>query len=222
MKSFKTEHPDQHHKLITENPEVRSLLEKDELTPSDRDKLISVVEDLQRDTKDERTKISNKIQELILIYTFITESLRKMGEEHCRFFSKSLRKNRKVINKTVLMLQRKEKELIQITLKEIASLLQKREPLNKDFSNEDLELLYSVATSLHHAGEMTQAREIFHQLALSNPLTQKYWKGLGSCLQNENSWEKAAKAWKMATLIEREDPLSYLNLAECCFFDERF
>lgn len=115
------------------------------------------------------------------------------------------------------MLQRKEKELIQITLKEIASLLQKREPLNKDFSNEDLELLYSVATSLHHAGEMTQAREIFHQLALSNPLTQKYWKGLGSCLQNENSWEKAAKAWKMATLIEREDPLSYLNLAECCF-----
>ena len=115
------------------------------------------------------------------------------------------------------MFQIEKKKLIQNTLKEVAGLLKKTEPLNKDFSNEDLELLYSVATSLHHAGEATQAGEIFHQLALANPLTQKYWKGIGSCFQSENCWEKAAKAWEMATLIQREDPLPYVHLAECCF-----
>lgn len=115
------------------------------------------------------------------------------------------------------MLQLKEKELIQKTLKEVAAFLSPPQPLNKDFSSEDLELLYSVATSLHHAGDTAQAGEIFHQLALSYPLTQKYWKGIGSCFESENNWEKAAKAWEMATLIEREDPLPYLHLAECCF-----
>ena len=115
------------------------------------------------------------------------------------------------------MLQTKEKELIQKTLKEVTSLLQNREPLNKDFSSEDLELVYSLAISLHHAGEVTQAGEIFHQLALSSPLVEKYWKGLGLCLQSENKWGKAAKAWKMATLVEKKEPLSFLHLAECCF-----
>lgn len=118
------------------------------------------------------------------------------------------------------MLSGQEKNLLQKTLSEMALLLQKDEPLDKNFSNEDLHVLYSLAYSLYQAGDYLQAREIFHQLAYLKPIKQKYWMGLGACFQMERSYDEALKAWSMAAILDESDPTPHLHAAECYFSKE--
>jgi len=115
------------------------------------------------------------------------------------------------------MLETQEKVLPLKTLNEMAVLLEKDEPLNKNFSNEDLHVLYSLAYSLYQAGDFSQAREIFHQLAYLKPLKQKYWMGLGACFQLERTYDEALKAWSMAAILDEEDSTPHLHAAECYF-----
>ena len=115
------------------------------------------------------------------------------------------------------MLKTQEKDLFQKTLNEMAVLLEKDEPLSKDFSNEDLHVLYSLAYSLYQVGDYGQAREIFHQLAYLKPLKQKYWMGLGACFQLERTYGEALKAWSMAAILDENDPSPHLHAAECYF-----
>jgi len=111
-----------------------------------------------------------------------------------------------------------EKQLLQKSLGEISALIENDEPLNKkDFSNEDLRILYSLAYSLYQSGDYGQAKLIFHQLVVSKPLKQKYWLGLGACLQLEKSYTEALKAWGMASILDGEDPTPHFHAAECSF-----
>jgi len=115
------------------------------------------------------------------------------------------------------MFSAEEKKLLQKTLGEIGQRIQNDEPLNKDFSNEDLSVLYSLAFNLYQNGDYDQAKMIFHQLVLSKPLKQRYWLGLGACLQLEKQFEEALKAWGMASILDGHDPTPHFHAAECNF-----
>lgn len=116
------------------------------------------------------------------------------------------------------MFSSREKQLLQKTLRELSMLIENDEPLNKkDFSNEDLRILYSLAYSLYQSGDYDQAKMIFHHLVISKPLKQKYWLGLGACLQIEKSYAKALKAWGMSSILNGDDPIPHFHAAECSF-----
>ncbi|WP_420420497.1 SycD/LcrH family type III secretion system chaperone [Simkania sp.] len=115
------------------------------------------------------------------------------------------------------MFTTEEKKLLQTALGEIGERIQNDQPLNKDFSNKDLSVLYTLAYNLYQSGDYDQAKEIFHQLVLSKPLKQKYWLGLGACLQLEKQYEEALKAWGMASILDGYDPLPHFHAAECNF-----
>lgn len=75
--------------------ELRVLLEKDTLSKEEVERGLSALEERQKDIKDEHTKIAAKIQEMIFLYTFMSESLRKMQEGHCRLLERVAEKTGK-------------------------------------------------------------------------------------------------------------------------------
>lgn len=114
------------------------------------------------------------------------------------------------------MLSTREKQLIQEALRETGKLIKGGEPLNKrDFSNEDLEVLYATAHRLYEAKDFIRAKEIFHQLIMSKPLHQKYWLGLAACMQLEKRFEEALRVWGVASIIDGDDPMPHFHAAEC-------
>eukprot|EP01066_Platyproteum_vivax_P005981 Platyproteum_vivax@DN1839_c0_g1_i1.p1 len=113
------------------------------------------------------------------------------------------------------MLSSDDQEKVKQALGELANLMQKDEPLNKEYSNDDLRVLYTLAYTLYQGNDYEQAKKIFQQLAASKPFTKKYWIGLGSCWQMESSYTEALKAWGMAALIDASDPSPHHHAAEC-------
>lgn len=108
------------------------------------------------------------------------------------------------------------KEHLNQALFNATKIVRKDEPLNqKDFSSEDVAVLYSLGYSLYEAGDYAHSKEIFQQLVVSKPLEQKHWFGLGSILQLEGNYNKALVAWSMSALIVDEDPLPHFHAAEC-------
>lgn len=113
------------------------------------------------------------------------------------------------------MLSGQDQEKVKTALKEVATLMERDESLNKDYSNDDLRVLYTLAYTLYQAGDYEQAKPLFQQLASCKPFTKKYWFGLGACWQMEKSYTEALKAWAMAALIDGEDPTPHYHAAEC-------
>lgn len=111
-----------------------------------------------------------------------------------------------------------QKELLQQAIQEITQHLDANEKLKeKNFSQEDLDVLYSLAYRLYQSGDYGQAKTVFHQLVLLEPLIQKYWLGLGVCLQLEKKYEEALKTWGMASVLDGYDPTPHFHAAECNF-----
>ena len=113
------------------------------------------------------------------------------------------------------MLSDQDQEKIKGALGETLSLMENGLPLNKEYSNEDLSLLYTLAYTLYQAEDFDQAKEVFKQLASSKPFEKKYWFGLGGCYQMKKSYTEALKAWAMAALIDGKDPTPHYHAAEC-------
>ena len=113
------------------------------------------------------------------------------------------------------MLNSEDQEKVKNALGEVATLMEKDEPLSKDYSNDDLRVLYTLAYTLYKGGDYEQAKMIFQQLASCKPFTKKYWLGLGACWQMEHSYTDALKAWGMAALIDGNDPTPHFHAAEC-------
>lgn len=113
------------------------------------------------------------------------------------------------------MLSVEDKAKIQQTLTEISGLLEQGRPLNKDYSNDDLRIIYSFAYTLYQTGDYDQAKPIFQQLAAFKPFEQKYWLGLAACWQMEKQYDEALKGWAMAFLLKEEDPIPHFHAAEC-------
>ncbi len=113
------------------------------------------------------------------------------------------------------MLSAQDKEKIQTVLHEVGDLLKEGRPLNKNFSNEDLRVIYSLAYTLYQGNDFVQARSIFQQLASLKPFEQKYWLGLASCWQVEKRYHEALKGWAMAALLNERDPTPHFHATEC-------
>ena len=116
------------------------------------------------------------------------------------------------------MFSKDQKQLLNKTLGEISECLDRIDPSEKkDFSNEDLRVLYSLAYGLYQSGDYSEAKVIFHQLILSESLDQKYWLGFGACLQLEKKYDEALRAWGMASILDGDDPTPHFHAAECSF-----
>lgn len=84
-------------------------------------------------------------------------------------------------------------------------------------STEDLNLLYALGFGLYQAGDYLQAKTIFNQLVVAKPLSNDYWKGLGSCLLMEKLYKEALTSWSMCALLDDKEPSSHFHAAECLY-----
>lgn len=116
-----------------------------------------------------------------------------------------------------LVTQIAEKNLsLKQMLEDMADSIHKDEPVaNKDFSSEDLSLLYAIAHNLYQVGDFDQAKLLFTQLIVSKPFEGKHWQGLGATLQMLKEYHRALTAWSMAALIDDSDPVAHFHAAEC-------
>ena len=83
------------------------------------------------------------------------------------------------------------------------------------FSDDNMEALYTVAYNAVQAGAFEKAEKLFRFLALFDNSQEKYWNGLGLSLFNQGNYDGALQAYSMATLLNIDDPLVPMRLAEC-------
>ena len=86
---------------------------------------------------------------------------------------------------------------------------------SKNYSREDLSVIYSVAYALYQEGDYKEAILLFQRLASHDPFTVKHWMGLGASLQMEKEFEESLKGWAMASIITPNDPVPHFHAAEC-------
>ncbi|MCB1110229.1 MAG: SycD/LcrH family type III secretion system chaperone [Chlamydiia bacterium] len=113
------------------------------------------------------------------------------------------------------MLTPQEKAKVEQALEEMGPLL--NEDRSKEYSSDDLSLLYSVAYTLYQGGDYDDAIPVFERLASHQPFSQKNWVGLAACWQMKKDTQEALKAWAMASIIDDRDPLPHFHAAECYF-----
>ena len=85
-------------------------------------------------------------------------------------------------------------------------------------SQEEEEALYASAYALYEGGKYKEATEIFTQLVLSSPFSERSWRGLAAAQQQGEQFEAALHAWALVALLESEDPLPHFHAAECLFY----
>ncbi|MBI3211161.1 MAG: hypothetical protein HYZ47_00525 [Simkania negevensis] len=112
----------------------------------------------------------------------------------------------------------RDKQILQSTFAELKALINGEVKANsKHFSYEDFELLYAFASTFYKRNEIEESKQLYKQLALSQPFIKKYWMGLASCWHFEKNYEKALKGWEMASLLDEKDPLPHLYKGETLF-----
>jgi type III secretion system low calcium response chaperone LcrH/SycD len=75
--------------------------------------------------------------------------------------------------------------------------------------------LYSVGYGLAQQGLQLEATNIFSILTMMNPLVKDYWMALAFSLKESEEYEKAAKAFIMASFMQDNDPVPHLSAIEC-------
>lgn len=80
---------------------------------------------------------------------------------------------------------------------------------------EDAESLYATAFDHYEREEYTRASELFLQLLSMKPFEERFWKGLASCRQMEQSYPEALQAWSVVAVIADPDPMPHFHAAEC-------
>jgi len=111
------------------------------------------------------------------------------------------------------MLSSEDKQKVEVALNNMGPRLNSDKA--KDYSLEDLSVIYSVAYTLYQAGDYKEAIIVFQRLVSHDPLTVKNWMGLAASLQMEKDYEESLKAWAMASIISPNDPLPHYHAAEC-------
>ena len=89
------------------------------------------------------------------------------------------------------------------------------EDQKKNYSSEDLSVLYSVAHALYKSGDYEEAIPVFQRLASHEPFSGRNWMGLGACWQMQKDYQEALKSWAMASILNESDPLTHLHAAQC-------
>lgn len=84
---------------------------------------------------------------------------------------------------------------------------------------EQLEENYALAYSLYRNHQYREADIFFRLLVAAAPFEQKFWKGLGACLQMKKNYEEALNCYMSAQMFNREtpDPYLYVYSADCYF-----
>ena len=111
------------------------------------------------------------------------------------------------------MLSSEDKQKVELALKNMGPFFKSDQ--SKNYSLEDLSVIYSVAYTLYQAGDYKEAITVFQRLASHDPLTVKHWMGLAASLQMEKEFDESLKAWAMASIISPKDPLPHFHAAEC-------
>ena len=83
------------------------------------------------------------------------------------------------------------------------------------FTDAEMEALYTIAYNAVQAGAFDKAEKLFRFLALFDQSQVKYWKGLGLCLFTRGEYDAALQAYSMAAMLDIEDALAPMRLAEC-------
>ncbi|MDR2367087.1 MAG: SycD/LcrH family type III secretion system chaperone [Deltaproteobacteria bacterium] len=80
-----------------------------------------------------------------------------------------------------------------------------------------LEALYSLGHSFFSSGQYKDAQTIFQSLCLFDYRDERYWMGLGACLQAQDKLDMAAEVYGMAALttsLGDPTPLYYASLCQ--------
>jgi type III secretion system low calcium response chaperone LcrH/SycD len=98
---------------------------------------------------------------------------------------------------------------------EIKTLLKVSDEEITPLSCEEQEEYYAAGFSLYEQGNYTTAGRIFTQLVLTDPFSEKVWRGLAAAKQMEGEHLASLHAWSMAALLNEADPLPHFHAAEC-------
>jgi len=99
----------------------------------------------------------------------------------------------------------------------VPNLLLKSETLQRAFavSDQEMESLYEEAYAFYEQNKFVQAADLFRWLVLLNPYVERSWMGLAACQQLLKLYENALKAYAIATLLDKNDPLPHFHAFEC-------
>lgn len=100
-------------------------------------------------------------------------------------------------------------------LKEIEEFLAPLSLDGKPLSKKERESAYSIAFGKYQVGEYEEAADLFTHLILHSPFEGRFWRGLASSRQMEQSYKDALKAWAILCLLEGHPPEAYFHAAEC-------
>lgn len=83
-------------------------------------------------------------------------------------------------------------------------------------SEEVFEHLYQVGLRCYNAKEYQKAADVFFFITIIDYLRFNNWVSLGLSEKQNKHWEVALSSFNMASLIHPENPVPYLQCAECC------
>jgi type III secretion system low calcium response chaperone LcrH/SycD len=84
-------------------------------------------------------------------------------------------------------------------------------PLTK----KELATIYAAAFGKYESGAYQEGADLFTQLILHDPFEPRYWKGLASCMQMQQNYPAALRAWATHALLTGHSPISHFHAAEC-------
>lgn len=117
-----------------------------------------------------------------------------------------------------------ETEILNKALAQICSRVERDEPTVANFTNDDMQLLYSLGHSLYKFGDYAQARKIFQHLILAQPLERKNWHAFACSAQMTEHYQEALTAYSLSAMFDEEDPIPHFHAGECLYslgdFDE--
>lgn len=83
-----------------------------------------------------------------------------------------------------------------------------------ELDDEMVEQCYEIASDLHARRLCEEGSEVFSFLALVRPRYASFWVGLGACEASVGSYGPALAAYKLARLVDPQDPTAYVYAAD--------
>ncbi len=79
----------------------------------------------------------------------------------------------------------------------------------------NINIKYIEATNFYNNGCLKIAKDLFHELILSDPFRWEFWFSVAAIYQLEKNYNEAILAYKRASILNRSDARIYFHLAEC-------
>lgn len=85
------------------------------------------------------------------------------------------------------------------------------------FSDKQMHDFYHFARRLCEEERFQDASDVFLVLTALNPYVCHFWLGLGLCHKIERNYKRALFDYSMGMAVDRENPYTYYNIADCYF-----